>query len=211
MIWFRRVCYFIAALCIACVLYYRIWFLRQPERHIPNNQHEFISPANGTVVSIRHWDEASVVETKADDGAIKVWTRDVDTAGYIVSIQMNVTNVHFQRAPVAAKLLSKTYTRGSFHNAVRMSNEYGIRFENEHNEMLFETAEGKKFKVIQIAGFLARRIEDYLSQNQDVAQGDVIGLIKLGSQVTVILPHDAEITAKVGETVTDGESVLARW
>ena len=55
---------------------------------------------------------------------------------------------------------------------------------------------------------LARRIVDYVEPGQKVKQGDVIGLIKLGSQVTVILPHNVKIDTKLGETVIDGESVL---
>ena len=55
---------------------------------------------------------------------------------------------------------------------------------------------------------MARRIVDFIQPNQQVKQGDVIGLIKLGSQVTVILPHNVKVDATVGETVIDGESVL---
>lgn len=194
-----------------CIFYYRFWFLRQPERNIPQNESVFVSPCNGKIVSIKPWNRESLVETKGEFGAINVWTKDVDTAGTIVSIQMDVTNVHYQRAPVSSKLISEEYVPGSFNNAVQMSNEYGIRFENENNQLLFETASGKKFKVIQIAGFLARRIEDYVEPNQSVQQGDVIGLIKLGSQITVILPYGIPVTAKVGDVVTDGETPLAEF
>ena len=91
-----------------------------------------------------------------------------------------------------------------------MCNEYGTRFENEHNEMLFESASGKKYKVVQIAGFLARRIEDYVQTEQQVKQGEIIGLIKLGSQVTVIFPHDVTPIVKVGEVTIDGETVIGK-
>lgn len=209
--WFTRLCYGLAVLCILLVAYYRVWFLRRPDRKIPHNENQFVSPANGTIVSIKPWHSQNVIETKKDNGAIDIWTRDVDTAGYIISIQMDVTNVHYQRAPLTATIIGEHYEKGDFNNAVRMSNEYGIRFENEHNELLFQTPEGKKFKLVQIAGFVARRIEDYVDVNQTLQQGDVWGLIKLGSQVTVILPHDAIIKATVGETVVDGESVIAEW
>ena len=134
----------------------------------------------------------------------------MDTAGTIISIQMDVTNVHFQRAPVAGKVLTETYTHGSFHNAVQMSNDYGIRFENEHNEILMETPSGKKYKVIQIAGFLARRIVDMTVPNQVVKQGDVIGLIILGSQVTVLLHHDIIVLVKNGDVTVDCETILGK-
>ncbi len=190
--------------------YYQVWFLRQPVRNTPYNDHVFVSPANGTIVSIHKWNSQNVVVTKEEMGAINVWTKDVDTAGTIISIQMNVANVHYQRAPAGGKIISENYTHGSFHNAVQMSNEYGIRFENEHNEILMETPDGKRYKVIQIAGFLARRIVDYTKPGELVKQGDVIGLIKLGSQVTVILPHDVNVVAKNGDVTIDGETILAK-
>src|SRR5690606_34965762 len=129
--------------------------LRQPERNIPHNENVFISPANGTVVSIRPWNSASLIVTKEKFGAINVWTKDVDTAGTMISIQLNVANVHYQRAPTSGRLLAEQYRKGSFNNAITMSNEYGIRFENEHNELLFESLTGERYKVIQIAGLVA--------------------------------------------------------
>lgn len=205
---FRWLCYSLAFVILFCVAYYRFWFLRQPDRNIPNNPSVFVSPANGVVVSVKHWDTESLFEKKGDLGVINVWTKDVDTAGTIISIQMDPTNVHFQRAPQDGKLVSERYTQGSFNNAVVMSNEYGTRFENEHNEMLFESTAGKRYKVVQIAGFLARRIEDYVKPQQQVKQGEVIGLIKLGSQVTVILPHSVTPNVKVGQVTIDGETVI---
>ncbi len=198
------------ALTVFLFTYYQVWFLRQPNRNIPGNSQVFVSPANGKIVSIHKWNSQSLVVTKEEYGAINVWTKDVDTAGTIISIQMDVTNVHYQRAPVDGKVVTETYTHGSFHNAVQMSTEYGIRFENEHNEYLMETPTGKKYKVIQIAGFLARRIVDYTKPGQAVKQGDVIGLIKLGSQVTVLLPHDVEVLVKNGDVTIDGETILGK-
>lgn len=203
--------FLIAAVIVAVVLvgYYKVWFLRLPDRNIPHDNRLFTAPANGVIVSIKNWTAETVQETKGELGVINVWTKDVDTAGTIISIQMDPTNVHFQRAPVDGKVVLKKHTAGRFNNAVVMSNEYGIRFENEHNEILMESASGKRYKLIQIAGFVARRIEDYVKPEQEVKQGDVIGLIKLGSQVTVILPQGFEVKAKVGETTIDGETILA--
>ena len=206
----RLLIYTAVILTVFLFTYYQVWFLRQPDRNIPGNDHVFVSPANGKIVSIHTWNSQSLVVTKEEFGAINVWTKDVDSAGTIISIQMDVTNVHYQRAPVAGKIISETYTHGSFHNAVQMSNEYGIRFENEHNEFLMETPSGKKYKVIQIAGFLARRIVDMTKPGQVVKQGDVIGLIKLGSQVTVLLPHDVQVLVKNGDVTVDGETILGK-
>ncbi len=208
--WLQRLLYTLGVLCLLCIAFYRFWFLRQPERIIPTEANILVSPANGVVVAVKEWNSESLIETKGSNGAINVWTKDVDTAGTVISIQMDPLNVHYQRAPYDSKLLAEKYTEGDFNNAIVMSNEYGIRFENEHNEMLFETTTGSKYKVIQIAGFLARRIEDYLQPNQTVKRGEVIGLIKLGSQVTVLLPHNITPAVKVGDVTIDGETVIGR-
>lgn len=208
--WLQRLLYTLGVLCLLCIAFYRLWFLRQPDRTIPTEANVLVSPANGVVVAVKEWNSESLIETKGDNGAINVWTKDVDTAGTVISIQMDPLNVHYQRAPFDGKLIAEKYTEGDFNNAIVMSNEYGIRFENEHNEMLFETTTGNKYKVIQIAGFLARRIEDYLQPNQAVKRGEVIGLIKLGSQVTVLLPHNIAPAVKVGDVTIDGETVIGR-
>jgi phosphatidylserine decarboxylase len=209
--WIKKSAFALFAVIALFLLYYKFWFLRFPERNIPNDNSVFVSPANGKIVAIAPWNSETLVVTKEKFGAINVWTKDVDTAGTIVSIQMNVTNVHFQRAPLASKLLSERHVSGSFNNAVLMSNEYGIRFGNEHNELLFEATDGKRFKLVQVAGFVARRIVDYVSPNQELKQGELVGLIKLGSQVTVLLPHGVKVNANVGDVVTEGETVLANW
>ncbi|MCW3127358.1 MAG: phosphatidylserine decarboxylase [Bacteroidetes bacterium] len=196
------------AIVLVFVLFYKFWFLRQPARHVPHDNHVFVSPANGKVVSVTSWNKDYLAVTKGKYGLINVWAADVDTSGYMVSIQMDPTHVHYQRSPIDAKIISHSHIKGSFNNALGSDNPYGIRFENEHNEILIQANDSSRYKIIQIAGFMARRIEDYVKPDQDVKQGDVIGLIKLGSQVTVILPHNTKVNVQVGQTVIDGETVI---
>ncbi|MCS6819768.1 MAG: phosphatidylserine decarboxylase, partial [Chitinophagales bacterium] len=164
-------------------------------------------PANGKVASVTPYNDSILNIFKDKYGIIRVWTNDVDSKGTIISIVLDVTNVHYQRAPAAAKVIDSRYTRGKFRNAVVNENTFGIRFENEHNEILFETPQGKRCKVIQIAGLLARRIEDYVDQGQEVEKGEVIGLIRLGSQVTIILPSGVKPTVIPGQEVEDGAPI----
>lgn len=198
----------VSILVLLSAFYYRFWFLRLPHREINKDANVYISPANGLVASVTVWNDSVLKVLKGKYGVIDVWTKDVDTAGTMISIVMNVTNVHYQRAPQSAKLLSKQYVEGSFNNAVANDNPFGIRFENEHNVMLFESDNGKRYKVIQIAGLLARRIVDFVQPGDEKNKGDLIGLIKLGSQVTVILPSGVQPKVSVGQTILDGD-VLA--
>jgi phosphatidylserine decarboxylase len=193
---------------IASFIYYQVWFLRQPDRNIPNDETIFISPANGKVAAVTHWEKEKLAWNK-DAGVVEVLTNDIGDQGWLIAIEMDVTNVHYQRAPISSQLISEEYTPGKFNNALIQTNPFGFRLENERNTLLFKTPEGLKYKVIQIAGLLARRIVDYVEPNQYVKQGEVIGLIKLGSQVAIILPNNVEPMIKAGDTVIDGESVLA--
>lgn len=47
-------------------------------------------------------------------------------------------------------------------------------FQNEYQSMLFKTPEGFSFRIIQIAGFVARRIVAYVEPFQSVQQGEKI-------------------------------------
>lgn len=194
---------------LACIAYYQFWFLRMPTRHTPNDSAAFISPANGEVVAVLHWTADSIAWEK-DAGVVQVMTTDVDSSGWLIAIEMDVTNVHYQKAPMAARFLKNEYVKGQFNNALIQTNRFGLRLENERNDLLFETKNGLRYKVIQVAGLLARRIEDYVEPQQEVVAGEVIGLIKMGSQVGLILPENTLPTVKIGQTVIDGETVLAK-
>lgn len=187
-------------------------FERMPARNIPDNNLLFVSPANGKVLNIIPYDYTSApvdeqyVNQIKDGGLIKVFTNDVSATGTIITITMNLDDVHYQRAPVDCTAVSSKYSPGTTKNALT-----AMRPENEHNEMLFTAnTYGYNFKVIQIAGFAANKIEDYTKPGQALKQGDVIGLINLGSQVMVIIPNILTVACKVGDVVVDGETVLAK-
>ncbi len=206
---FKKSFVFILLAALACLAYYQFWFLRQPARQIPSDTAVFTSPANGKVAAVIHWYSDSLAWEK-DAGVVQVLTKEIGQSGYLIAIEMDVTNVHYQRAPAGGRLIGSSYTDGKFNNALIMSNRFGLRLENERNDLLFEMENGLRFKVVQVAGLLARRIVDYLEPEQIVKQGEVIGLIKLGSQVGLVLPEIAKPTVEVGETVIDGETVVAK-
>ena len=203
----------IAVTITSVYLLYKYRFLRLPARNIPHNQNLFVSPANGKIVAIRSFSNEVIIESKFEkedniDGAISLFGNDISPTGTIISIHMNLNNVHYQRVPVDSKVLAITYTKGDFNNALTVKGENFIRHENEHNEVLFETSAGIRYKVVQIAGFLARRIECFVGVGDNLNQGDVFGVIKMGSQVTVLVPENVTVTANVGDIVLDGETVL---
>lgn len=202
-------------------LTYRYGFLRKPERNIPNNDSLFVSPANGTIISIRAYNTSSIIETKdtplTERGAMQLLTSDVAPSGTIITIRLDLTDVHYQRAPTSGIVVNTRYTEGNYHNAITMPGEQQSRYENTHNEILIKVpfgdlgaGAGITYKVVQIAGFVARSIKCKLLPGSAVKQGSIIGSIEIGSQVTIILPAQMQVTAGVGDYVIDGETVLAK-
>ena len=202
-------------LTIIWYLFYIFWFLRNPQRTKINDNSKFISPANGKIVQILERDNNKnnnnqIPVIKKHYQAFKTFTDDVADSGYLISIMMTPLDVHYQRAPLSAKLIKQTHTDWKFLNAIKLDQLNNVVFENERNEMLRQTESWLKYKVIQIAGKLAKRIVPMTKLDSTVNQGDTIWLIKLWSQVTIILPqNNVDILAKVWDIVIDWETILA--
>jgi phosphatidylserine decarboxylase len=62
--------------------------------------------------------------------------------------------------------------------------------------------------VVQIAGFIARRIVCYVKAGDRLKMGEIIGLIRFGSRVDLYLPANVKPTVRVGQHVKGGESIV---
>ena len=60
--------------------------------------------------------------------------------------------------------------------------------------------------IVQIAGLIARRIVTQTEKNQEINQGERIGMIRFGSRVDLYF-NKRKIMVKVGQNVISGESV----
>lgn len=205
----KKILLSIVAVLLIIIGYYQLWFLRLPERNIPLSKNHFISPANGQISAVVRWDSSILLIPKYNR-ILNIWTSDIGKSGWMISIEMDITNVHYQRMPIYGKHLKSEYVEGKFKNALIHNNEFGLRLENEHNSMLFEMESGDRFKIIQVAGLVARRIVDMTEARKTYQQGDIIGLIKLGSQVSLILTDDVTPTVAKGDYVVDGVSIVAK-
>jgi len=63
--------------------------------------------------------------------------------------------------------------------------------------------------MVQIAGFLARRIVCHVGRGDSLARGQRIGMIMFGSRVDLFLPPDAQLQVQRGERVRGGETIVA--
>jgi phosphatidylserine decarboxylase len=197
--------------CVASAFsFWKLYFLRDPPKVIaPGNN--VVSPADGLVVKIVPFGSAS--EKSVDKGLlgkVKFYTDDVAPKGYFIVIRLHLYDIHYQRSPIAGAVVTQKYSKGKFLNAVIGAEKLKATFENEKNEMLISgiiDGERVKTKVIQVAGFAARRIESYVKENQKLEKGEHLGVINLGSQVVLVVP---EINLKIaeGDRVSGGETII---
>ena len=63
--------------------------------------------------------------------------------------------------------------------------------------------------VVQIAGLIARRIVCESNKDQELKQGDRIGMIRFGSRADVYY-ENYEPLVKIGQRAISGETLLAK-
>ena len=118
---------------------------------------------------------------------------------------MNVFNCHVNRTPTEGKVEEIFYKPGKFFNA---SLDKASK-ENERNYYKILSTKGEEVIIVQIAGLIARRIICEVSKNQNLKQGDRIGMIRFGSRVDIFFKNK-KILTKPGQNVVAGESLLAK-
>ena len=63
----------------------------------------------------------------------------------------------------------------------------------------------------QVQGLIARRILSYVTPGDQLSRGQRYGFIRFGSRVDVYLPVSARSEVTIGQKVTGGRTILARW
>lgn len=190
-------------LCIILGVFYKFVFLRDNKNRVPEGNN-IVSPASGKVISIQTVDGKTPLEIrKGFLGKIETQI-DAGEPYYLINIFMSVFDVHINKMPVDGSIVEITQVDGTFEPV--MSLEAGLK--NEKQEFLIESEIGL-VKVIQIAGFLARRTRSFVEVGQSLKKGEKFGMITLGSQMAVLLPKSkCDVQVKVGDRVSSGESIL---
>ena len=167
------------------------YFFRDPERYSINDDKYLVSPADGLITDIS--ERSGPVELRLEN---TTYTR--------ISIFMNVFNCHVNRTPLSGKVEEIYYKPGKFLNAsLDKASE-----ENERNYYKIRTSNGEEIIIVQIAGLIARRIVCQVEQDQELKQGERIGMIRFGSRVDIYCKNK-NILAKLGQNVVAGESLIA--
>ena len=166
-----------------------IQFFRNPSRKIPEvDNNVFLTPADGKVVVIEKAFEPEYLNAEC-------WQ---------VSVFMSPLNVHINRNPVNGQVAYLKYHPGKYLAAWNPK----ASTENERFTTAYTTENGKVL-IRQIAGALARRIVNYLSEGQNVIKGEEMGFIKFGSRVDIFLPLSAQIKVELGQDVKSPKDIIA--
>ena len=176
-------------------------FYRDPKRTIPKGNN-IVAPADGKVINIVKVKNNAKIR-KGLLGKIHTLTNDIAKECYVVSIFMSPLDAHINRSPIDGVVKSIKHSKGSFFRA----DDIEKSLENEKNEIIIQN-KAMKVKVIQIAGFVARRIICNVKVNQKINKGGKIGMIALGSQTTMVLP-DVRLRVKLNDKVRAGETIIA--
>jgi phosphatidylserine decarboxylase len=164
-------------------------FFRDPERHAAAVEAAVISGADGRVCDI-----SAAVLPGSESGA-PYWR---------ISVFMSPLDVHVNRAPVSGEVTGLVHTKGEFRAAFRdAASEH-----NERNFIKIKDTIGRDYALVQIAGYLARRIICRVRPRQPLDRGQRIGLIMFGSRVDHFLPGEYRVSVQVGDRVRAGETVI---
>ncbi len=214
---------------IAAYLFWRhYWFFRNPER-VPPAAAGLLSPADGTVVYVKR------VEPGADVVVIKQGVRatvrdlmgeDFAQAKLVVGIFMSPFDVHYNRAPLAGTVgfvhrhpahggnanMGEMHLRSLFGIEPRYAGSMHI-VQNERAVTQFVGRYGGQplpVYVVQIGSFAVHGIDSYFAPGARVERGETFGMIRIGSQVDLVVPwrEGFHVRVRPGDKVVAGETVL---
>jgi phosphatidylserine decarboxylase len=160
------------------------FFFRNPRRRIPDGENLVVSPADGKVVKVSR----------------------MESGEWAISIFLSIFDVHVNRSPISGTLKQLEYKRGRFKAAF----EEEASWINEQNIL---TISGPNIQIVvrQIAGLIARRVVCWKKPGNPLQRGDLIGLIRFGSRVDVVLPGQVKIQVEKGDRVSGGSSIIGEY
>ena len=168
------------------------YFFRDPERTSIGDDNYLTSPADGVVLQVM--DTNGPKELGLENKQMKK-----------ISIFMDVFDCHVNRSPCSGAISEILYKPGKFFNAsLDKASE-----DNERNYYKIKDNHGNEIILVQIAGLIARRIVCETNKDQELKQGERIGMIRFGSRADVYY-ENYDPLVKVGQKTISGETLLAK-
>lgn len=205
-----------------------VWFYRNPKRSIPLGEH-ILSPADGMVVyaeKVAPCEPLISIKEKKRVFVADIVREDVSGPKYHIGVFMSPFDVHYNRAPISGVIdlirhhpakrknlhMSSMHWRTLRRRLPLYRNSLHI-LENERTvTRISGHFKGKPVScyVVQIAGGSVDGIDIYVPQGDAVSRGQIIGMIRIGSQVDTVISCRETMVLKVkaGDRVKAGETVL---
>jgi phosphatidylserine decarboxylase len=160
---------------------------RDPQRLVCRRPNVALAPADARVIHVEQvWDE--------------YWQTDLIE----IAMFLALWDVHVQRSPLDGEVVAQHRRAGGYRPAMTRAATHG----NHRLATYLRTAAGP-CTVLQISGFLARRIVSWTAPGERLVQGERLGMIKFGSQVTLRLPTPSRVLVGVGDRVQAGLTPVA--
>jgi len=151
---------------------------------------DIVAPADGKIVSIGPVDEPRFMKKQA----------------LRVSIFLSLLDVHVNWIPVSGVVVHKQFSDGKFLPAYTEK----ASDKNKRVSIGIQCDDGFCMTVVQITGFVARRIKCHLTPGQKVQRGDRYGMICFGSRVDLFFPNETTLMVRKGDRVKGGITVIGR-
>ena len=163
-------------------------FFRDPTRIIPDGEKIIISPSDGKIIRIERLHDEEIGES------------------FVISIFLNIFNVHANWMPLNGDFLDLKYSKGKF----LLAFNHKACDENERNSIKIKTEIGT-IKIIQIAGLLARRILCYARKGNSMRIGERLGFMRFGSRIDLIIPTKVNLNIKEGQKVVGKKTIIGTY
>lgn len=216
---------------LAAFLFWRyVWFFRNPPRQPPATA-GIVSPADGTVVYVKRVaprEDVVVIKEGLAATVRDILRQDAVAPKIVIGIFMSPFDVHYNRAPIDAHIgmirhhpavgenlyMSAMHFRTLLNWLPFYKNSKHI-VQNERTVTLFEGEyRGAPLPayVVQIGSRGVHAIDSHYKVGDEVQRGSIFGMIRIGSQVDLIVParDDLAIRVRPGEAVRAGETILVQ-
>ena len=172
----------------AILFIWTLYFFRFPKREANLGDH-ILSSADGTIVAVEEVFEPEYFKEKRLQ----------------ISVFMSGFDVHVNWYPFDGTIRYTKYHKGKYLLARHPKSSE----QNERSSIVLGKEEGKDVLIRQVAGIMARRIVFYSEVDQQVRQGEEIGMIRFGSRVDFFLPLGTKPTVVIGQKVRAKRTVVA--
>ncbi|MFZ5942015.1 MAG: phosphatidylserine decarboxylase [Bacteroidota bacterium] len=198
----------VVLLLFIALFFYR--FFRNPQRNIPGEANDVVSPADGRVIYIKELEANQIPVTikKKRVASIREITKTdiLEQPCYLIGIAMTLFDVHYNRAPIDGKVILVKHTPGT---SIGLNTPEST-LTNERNTTVFQREDGVKAGVVQIAARGVNRCIVMSAEGDYLSRGAIFGKIRWGSQADLIIPRNAEILVREGEQVFAGKTIIAK-